>query len=183
MTLRNGWSSLIRCDYRQRHNLSSCTAANALATLQQLFVRSTLSIPPAVHDEIQTAVDRGRRYLDPLIAAIATGEIATLQLAEEEQSLVTILPRNLDAGERESIALCQQRHIPLLTNDRRAIRYSQAHGIDAVDLPTLLRLFWTRQLVSRRDVEQMISQMEQVERLMLSQEQRAAIFSLRRRRL
>lgn len=162
--------------------LSSLAAVNALSLLHQLFVRSTLSIPPAVRDELQTAVDRGRAYLEPLIAAITAGEIVILELTDEERSLATTLPRKLNAGEREAIALCQQRHIPLLTNDRRAIRYGQTNGIDAIDLPTLLRLFWTRRLISRGEVERMIGQMEQVERLMLSEDQRAAIFAPHRRR-
>jgi hypothetical protein len=70
----------------------------------------------------------------------------------------------------------------LLTNDRRAVRYCQTNGIDVVDLPTVLRLFWTRQVATRSEVEQIISHMEQVERLILNTEQRAAIFAPQRRR-
>ncbi len=162
--------------------LSSLAAINALPLLQRLFARSTISIPPAVLDELQTAVDRGRTYLQPLVAAITAGEIVILELTDEERLLETTLPRKLNAGEREAIALCRQRRIPLLTNDRRAIRYGQTNGIDAIDLPTLLRLFWTRQLISRGEVEHIIGQMEQVERLMLNEEQRAAIFAPQRRR-
>jgi len=162
--------------------LSSLAATNALALLQQLFARSMLSIPPAVRDELRTAVDRGKTYLEPLVMAITAGEILLLELTEDEQSLTATLPRNLNTGEREAIALCQQRLLPLLSNDRRAIRYCQANGIDAVDLPDLLRLFWTRQLITRVEVEHLISRMEQVERLTLSEEQRAAIFAPQRRR-
>jgi len=162
--------------------LSSLAAANALALLQQLFARSMLSIPPAVRDELRTAVDRGKTYLEPLVMAIAAGEILLLELTEDEQSLTATLPRNLNTGEREAIALCQQRRLPLLSNDRQAIRYCQAKGIDAVVLPDLLRLFWTRQLITRVEVEHLISRMEQVERLTLSEEQRAAIFAPQRRR-
>jgi len=103
-------------------------------------------------------------------------------LTEEEQAFATTLPRKLNAGEREAIALCQQRHLPLLSNDRRAVRYCQTNGIDVVDLPTVLRLCWTRQVATRTEVEQIISRMEQVERLTLSAEQRAAIFAPQRRR-
>jgi len=162
--------------------LSSLAAAHSLVLLQELFKRSTISIPPAVRDELQVAVDRGRTYLEPLVAAITAGEIATLELTEEEQVLLTTLPRKLNAGEREAIVLCQQRRIPLLSNDRRAIRYCQASGIEVLDLATLLRLFWTQQITSRVEVEQIISRMEQVERLALSAEQRAAIFAPPRRR-
>ena len=86
-----------------------------------------------------------------------------------------------ERGECEAIVLCQQRRIPLLSNDRRAIRYCQAAGIDALDLATLLRLFWIQHLATRVEVEQIICRMEQVERLSLSTEQRAAIFGPPRR--
>jgi hypothetical protein len=98
-------------------------------------------------------------------------------LTEEELALRTALPRKLNAGEREAIAPCQQRHLPLLSNDRHALRYCQANSIDALDLATLLRLFWTQQLATHAEVEQMIRRMEQVERLALTAEQRAAIFA------
>jgi predicted nucleic acid-binding protein len=162
--------------------LSSLAAANVLDRLQRLFARSTLRIPPAVRDELQIAVERRRTYLEALTTAIAAGEIPVLALTEEEQALSTTLPRKLNAGECEAIALCQQRRLPLLSNDRRAVRYCQTNGIDAIDLPTVLRLFWTRQITTRIEVGQIISRMEQVERLTLSDEQRAAIFAPQRRR-
>ena len=117
-----------------------------------------------------------------LTIAIAAGEIPVLELTEAEHTLATTLPRKLGIGECEAIALCQQRQLPLLSNDRRAVRYCQTNGIDVVDLPTVLRLFWTRRVTTRSDVEQIISRMEQVERLTLSGEQRAAIFAPQRRR-
>jgi len=162
--------------------LSSLAAANALDRLQRLFARSTLCIPPSVCEELRIAVERGRIYLEMLTTAIAAGEIPVLELTEAEHALVTTLPRKLGMGECEAIALCQQRQLPLLTNDRRAVRYCQTNGIDVVDLPTVLRLFWTRQVATRSEVEQIINRMEQVERLTLSAEQRAAIFASQRRR-
>ena len=163
--------------------LSSLAAAHALDRLQRLFARSTVCIPPSVRDELQIAIERGRIYLEEVTTAIAAGQLPVLELTEAEHTLVTTLPRKLGLGECEAIALCQQRQIPLLTNDRRAVRYCQTNGIDVVDLPTVLRLFWTRQVATRREVEQIISRMEQVERLTLSAEQRAAIFAPQRRRM
>ena len=162
--------------------LSSLAAAQALDRLQRLFARSTLCIPPSVGDELRIAVERGRIYLEVLTTAITAGEISVLELTEAERALVTTLPRKLGLGECQAIALCQQRHLPLLSNDRRAVRYCQTRAIDVVDLPTVLRLFWTRQVATRTEVEQMISRMEQVERLTLSAEQRTAIFASQRRR-
>ncbi|WP_129676029.1 PIN domain-containing protein [Candidatus Chloroploca sp. Khr17] len=162
--------------------LSSLAAADAVEALQRLFARSTVSIPPAVRDELQAAIDRGRTYLASVIDAIAADDIPVLTLIDDERTLAATLPRRLNAGECEAIALCQRRRFPLLSNDRRAVRYCQTNGIDVVDLPAILRLFWTRQITTRADVKQIITRMEQVERLTLSDAQREAIFASQRRR-
>lgn len=162
--------------------LSSLAAAQALPHLHRLFARSTVSIPPAVRDELQVAVARGRVYLATLMDAIIAGNIPVLALTEDEQVLASTMPRKLNAGECEALAICQQRRIPLLRTDRRAVRYGQAHGMDVVDLATILRLFWTHQIATQADVDQMLRQMEHIERLMLTDTQRAAIFAPQRRR-
>lgn len=114
--------------------------------------------------------------------AIAAGNILVLALTDDERTLVAALPRSLNAGECEAIALCQWRRLPLLSNDRRAVRYCQSRGINVVDLPTILRLFWTRRITTRAVVEQFITRMEQVERLVMSDSQREAIFAPQRQR-
>lgn len=157
--------------------LSSLAAAHAVDLLLRLFARSAVSIPPAVRDEIHAGVAGGRAYLTSVADAIATGDIPILPLTDDERTLAAALPQGLNSGEREAIALCQQRRLPLLSNDRRAVRYCLVHGIEAVDLPTILRLLWTRRVVSRTIVEQIVTQMEQVERLVLSEAQRDAIFT------
>lgn len=162
--------------------LSSLAAAEALGELRRLFARSTLSIPPAVRDELLVAVNRGRTYLGTLAAAIAAGDIPVLPLTDDERTLASSLPPRLNLGECEAIAICQQRQLPLLSNDRRAVRYCQINEIEVVDLPTVLRLFWTRQITTRAEIEQMLMRMEQIERLRLSDAQRAAIFAPPRRR-
>ncbi|WP_124681970.1 hypothetical protein [Candidatus Viridilinea mediisalina] len=103
-------------------------------------------------------------------------------MTDNERVLATALPQRLNAGECEAIALCHQRRIPLLSNDRRAVRYCQTNGIDVVDLPAILRLCWTRQIMTAADVAQIITRMEHVERLTLSDAQREAIFAPQRRR-
>ena len=71
-------------------------AANAFGELQRLFVRSTLSIPPAVRGKLQITVEQGRAYLDIPVTAIAVSEIAVLVLTDEERTLASTLPRRLN---------------------------------------------------------------------------------------
>ncbi|WP_141508920.1 hypothetical protein [Candidatus Chloroploca asiatica] len=58
----------------------------------------------------------------------------------------------------------------VLSNDQRAVRYGQAKGIEVVDRPAILRLFWTQQIITPADVAAIITRMAQVERLTASTE-------------
>ena len=162
--------------------LSSFAASEALSLLPSLFVDPIIVIPPAVFQELQDGLARGKAYLEAVLQAIAAKEIQVLELTVEEQRIAQELPHKLNAGEREAIALCQQQKLLLLSNDKRAVRYCAAQNIRALDLPRLLRLLWIDQVVSRNEVEMLIAKMEQIENLTLNQEQRAKIFAPRRRR-
>ncbi len=96
--------------------LSSLAAADAVDRLQHLFARSTVSIPPSVRDKLQAAIDRDRTYLTSVVTAIAAGDIPVIALTEDERALAVTLPRRLNAGECEAIAICQQHRLPLLRN-------------------------------------------------------------------
>ena len=100
-----------------------------------------------------------------------------LRLTIEERLRLTTLPRQLHAGEREGIVLCQTRKLLFLCNDGRAIRYCKANSIKAIDLPTILRLLWVRQVTTKARVKALIEEMAQIERLALSDSQRTVIFA------
>lgn len=101
---------------------------------------------------------------------------------EQLFNLSQTLPRQLNAGECEAIALAQHRQGRLLSNDKRAMHYCDTHGIEALDLVDILRLLWTRRIISQREVEQLIEAMTTVEKLTLSQVQREVIFAPCRRK-
>ncbi|KHD07937.1 hypothetical protein PN36_04555 [Candidatus Thiomargarita nelsonii] len=91
--------------------------------------------------------------------------------------MIKSLPNKLNRGECEAIALAKNRQALLLCNDKRAIRYCQQEGIESINLPYLLRLFWTRKILSKAQVKHLIERMEQVENLVLKQTVYAKIFS------
>jgi predicted nucleic acid-binding protein len=122
-------------------------------------------------------LDYGQKHIERIFLALQSGDIQVLHLTDAERTLIANLPAKLHAGEREGIALCQTRSHLFLSNDRRAIRYCQAHDIDALSLEILLRFLWTRQIVSLSDVRALIEAMAVVENLTLSQRQRAIIFA------
>ena len=157
--------------------LSSLTAGNALPHLFRLFPHNIIFIPPAVERELKVGLERGQAYLQVILDSVVGGQLQVLPLSDREQHLAKQLPSRLDLGEREAIVLTQSRRARLLSNDKRAVRYCQSHQLKVVDLADMLRLLWTRQIVTRTDVEQIIERMQQVENLVLSQTDQDKIFA------
>lgn len=167
------------CAPNQRHQHSqfvSCRRgiASALPSLSQ--PNATIYIPPAVHRELQAGLAHGQKHLESILQAIGS-KLQILHLSENEQELAQGLPKKLNAGEREAIALTKNRQGRLLSNDKQAVRYCKQNGINAVDLPFLLRLFWTRKIVSQTEAKALIDKMKTVENLQLSQNALKTIFA------
>ncbi|HMR67821.1 MAG TPA: hypothetical protein PKE64_27740 [Anaerolineae bacterium] len=161
--------------------LSSLAAGECFPLLYQLFPGARIGIPPAVEQELQLGLDRGQRYLTAVLQAVSDGQLAVLPLSAAEQVLAQSLPRKLNAGECEAIAIGKNRGAPLLSNDQQAIRYCRQNKIEALDLATILNLLWTRQIISIKQVEGLIHRMERVEGLTLNQVQQQRVFAPRRR--
>ena len=68
---------------------------------------------------------------------------------------------SLGAGEAESIAVGLHRPgTPLLSNDKRARNFCRERGIACLDLPGILRAFWTRKVLTKKKVRELIRQIE-----------------------
>ena len=157
--------------------LSSLAAGESLHLLFRLFSDKTIHIPPAVQHELSTGLARGRLHLEAVLQAIDNGKLQILHLANKEQTLAKGLPTKLNAGEREAIALSKNRKGRLLSNDQRAVRYCQQNNISVIDLPLMLRLLWTRKIVSQDQIKEILEKMQSIENLQLSQKALAFIFA------
>lgn len=156
-------------------------AGDSFPALLRLFARAKVAIPFAVQQELQEGLDRGRAYLEPVIQSILARQIEVFPLSAEEELLTFNYPARLGEGERQAIALAQTRKATLLSNDDRAVRYCRQKQINYLDLVDILRLLWTRQVMSQDEVRVLIEKMEQVERLSLTQAERPVIFDPRGR--
>jgi predicted nucleic acid-binding protein len=103
--------------------LGSFAAADALSQLKVFLELHPIVIPPAVEKELQAGVVRGAAHLERVFDAIEQADISILPLDESDQAFALTLPRKLNLGEREAIALALRHKAVLLTNDRRAVRY------------------------------------------------------------
>ena len=157
--------------------LSSLALADGFDLLFQLFSRADIKIPPAVHQELKVGLERQQIHLEIVLQAIDTGKLQILHLSSEEEKLTKDLPRKLNAGESEAIALSQTRKAPLLSNDKRAINYCKRNKVEVIDLPTILNLLWTRQIIKKREVDLLIKKMKERENLKLTESQRNRVFA------
>lgn len=161
--------------------LSSFAAADALSLLIDCFSAYTLHIPPAVEEELTVALTYGKTHVARIFQALDAGDIQRITPTEAERQLIPALPRKLNAGEGEGIVICQTRGLPFLSNDRRAVSYCNKNGIRAIPLVVVLRSLWTKKILSKQEVRELIETMAKVEKLTLNQTQRDAIFGSRRR--
>ncbi|MFZ1267670.1 MAG: hypothetical protein WBV59_04770 [Anaerolineae bacterium] len=135
-------------------------------------------IPPAVKREIEAGLARHVRHLQSVLDMMTQGLIGVLDLTPEDQVRLHLLPPSFGLGEREAVALCQRLNAVLLCNDHQVLQYCAHQSIPTLDLPTLLRLLWLKDIVSQAKVRTMIARMEKAEHLVLRNADR--IFTQRR---
>jgi predicted nucleic acid-binding protein len=142
--------------------VSTFTRVGAIDLLRQLVQSDQLYITPATFNELRRAVEVGCDFLAPILEAIQSGgELDLVELRRDEILALKDLPRSLGAGEAESIAVCLHRPgTRLLTNDKRARNFCREHSIPCLDLPAILRGLWVRQVLSKKQVRQLVSHIE-----------------------
>ncbi|MDZ7289408.1 MAG: hypothetical protein ONB44_11110 [candidate division KSB1 bacterium] len=123
----------------------------------------SLYLAPAVIKELKGGLQKSLNFLQPIIHDLAGGtRFYAVDLTPDEKSLTNTLPSSLNAGERESIALCLKRiGSKLLTNDKRAHNYCKANHIPSLDLKLVLRQLWKSNHCTKEEV---CSLMEEIEK-------------------
>jgi len=157
--------------------LSSLAAGESFPRLRLLFAPAKLVIPPFVEQELQTGLDKGLHYLEPILLAIPNKQLQVISLSAEEELLTFNYPGGLNEGERQAIAIAQMRKAILLSNDGQAIRYCKRRNVSVVNLVDILHLFWVRNVMSPDEVREVIEKMKRVEGLALTPDHLAEIFA------
>lgn len=153
--------------------LSAFAKIGATELLRALFSTPTLTVPPSVWQEV--AQSQGYAYYDALVAELNQGKLNLITLTDAERRLVEQLPLTLGAGEREALAVAQMRNAILLSNERRVLHYALQQGVECYRIPTILRALWQKQIVSKSEVEQLMSAIEIADRTRFSDATRNAI--------
>lgn len=152
--------------------LSTFACINRLDLLFQVADTEVICLSPAIVSELQEGLNRGCAYLQPLLYEVQKGATYSLiHLTLEEASFCQTLPRGLQKGEKEAIAVCAFRDAAFLTNDRRAHRYCQANFVASFDLKMILRRLWQATHSTKAEVQSLIEAIEQSEEGMVIKDQ------------
>lgn len=145
--------------------LSTFARINRIELLFAVAETASLHLAPAVVKELKVGLQKGLNFLQPIIHDLADGtKFYAVDLTPDEKSLINTLPNSLNAGERESIAVCLKRlGGKLLTNDKRAHNYCKANHIPSLDLKLILRQLWKSNHCTKEEVRSLIDEIQKNE--------------------
>jgi len=145
--------------------LSTFARIQRIDLLFTVAVTETLHLTPAVINEFKIGLQKDLNFIQPIIDGLTIGKkFLPVDLTSEEKRFVVTLPSSLNAGERESIAVCYKRRgSKLLTNDKRAHIYCIANNIPSLDLKLVLRRLWKAGHCTKDEVHSIMNQIEKCE--------------------
>lgn len=145
--------------------LSTFARIHRLDLLPVVAETAALYLPPAVVKELKVGLHKGLDFLQPIIAGLASGAgFYTVELTADEKRVVDRLPHSLNAGEKESLAICALRAgNKLLTNDKRAHNYCRENRIPSLDLKLILRRLWQATYCTKEEVRALMDEIEKSE--------------------
>ncbi len=140
--------------------LSIFAKIQRLSLLFAVFHQDQLNIATAVENEIKIASAKGFHFAHEIIELKTQGHIRTHSTTSADQKFMRSLPQTLDAGERESMALCKRLKTILVSNERRVRHHCNANRIACINLAHILRAFWELKILTQTDVRQVIAEIE-----------------------
>jgi predicted nucleic acid-binding protein len=145
--------------------LSAFAKIGQVELLFALFKTDTLYVVPAVVDEIDYSYRHGRVYAQAIVAYLESQRLQVAYLTEAEQHFAMTLAVTLGAGERESMAVAYKRGWVLLCNESRVAHFCQEYQVALIDLTTLLRSLWREKVIEQSDVQTIITELSQKDRM------------------
>lgn len=136
-----------------------------LSLLFEVFHQNELNITAAVENEIKIANSKGFHFTRDIITLKTQEQIHTHHPTSADQEFMDSLPHTLDAGERESMALCKRLTAILASNERRVMHHCNTNHILCINLTQILRALWELNILTQNDVRQVIEEIERKDNL------------------
>lgn len=140
--------------------LSIFAKIQRLPLLFAVFDQDVLNIAAAVENEIVIGVSKGFPFANALVELQAKGRLQTHHPVTVDEEFMLSLPHTLDAGERESMAICKRLAALFASNERRVMHHCQTNGIRCTNLDQILRALWELKILAESDVRKVIAEIE-----------------------
>lgn len=140
--------------------LSIFAKIQRLPLLFAVFDQDVLNIATAVENEITIGVSKGFPFTNALMELQAKGQLQTHHPVTVDEEFMLSLPHTLDAGERESMAICKRLDALFASNERRVMHHCQAYEIRCTNLDEILRALWELKILAKSDVRKVITEIE-----------------------
>ncbi len=124
--------------------LSSFVKIESTGLIFKAFNTSKITIPSAVLHELEKTL-----FFEKILEMIDSNSI-------EVRKVNVAVSEKFGAGELECITLAKETDEILLMNDQVAIKYAEKRGITLLDVPTFLLYCKRKNIVSKREIQQMI---------------------------
>jgi predicted nucleic acid-binding protein len=157
--------------------LSALAKVTRLPLLFSLLQTTSLQIAPGVFRELAHSLNLRRRYAEEVLSLVSAGQIQVIPLTEEEATFRDTLPGTLGAGERENITIAKERGGMVLSNESRVAHCCQQHKVPCLRLPDILRALWVEGIVSKQEVQDIITDLQVKDRMQFKQSTLDVIFA------
>jgi predicted nucleic acid-binding protein len=157
--------------------LSALAKIGRLPLLFALLQTTELHVTPGVFGELAHSFNLGRQYANEVFALLATGQIHIVYPTLDEVVLRDSLPVTLGTGERESMAVAKVRGGTVLSNESRVAHYCRQYDIQCLRLPDMLRALWVEDVVAKEEIQDIIRDLQEKDRMSFSPSTLEAIFA------
>lgn len=137
--------------------LSMLGKTGRIGLLKRLFSKTELAITFEVYNELLMAKELGYDFVDDImkqgfrVIHLDSDSIREYEHMKEKLS-------NLHTGELTSILLCKKEGMDFATNDKKAKMFCKEVGVEWLDIVDILRLFYLKCILDRKEIETLISE-------------------------
>ena len=147
--------------------LSTFGKVSGMKLLFELF-QAKLSISSNVFCEISIAYEKGYYFAQSVLDCIKNEKIDVVAVNQEDLFYMLGLPKSFGPGERDSIAICENRGYVFLSNEKKVYNYCKKHGIQCLLLPHLLKSLWKENILNKEDVKELITKIESKDNIVIA---------------
>ena len=147
--------------------LSTFLKVGRLKLLSDVFNAKALNVSPNVKKELKAGIGQGIHGLEGASDCLKAGTILVLETTSREKELADGMPQSFGRGERDSLAICKERKVAFLTNERKVVNYCGKNGIECFDLYDILSSLWKLKILTKAEVRLLIGEIEAEDNLLI----------------